>query len=239
METLWDPHSLIHWLPGFVHGGGRGQLKCGSTRAETGFHLSTKRTSPFKLAGTSVQSTTGSRGVRISGSNAGYTMFRGSVKGTGYLFHSPVSPSIHLPCVTVCHHISTGDYNNRFMKLTAHLHRNSQVLNEQKEYNMSLNLFFPLWCNSPTRAQVVSLRFRDLQRLNTPPSVGLLWTRDRPVTLTSTWQHPTSITDRRACPCGIRTRNPNKRPAADLCSKTVGPLGLAHFHIIYEIFYYL
>ena len=42
--------------------------------------------------GASVQSTTGSRGVRISGSNAGYTMFRGSVKGTGYPPHSPVSP---------------------------------------------------------------------------------------------------------------------------------------------------
>ena len=59
----------------------------------------------------SVQSTTGSRGVRISGSNAGYTMFRGSVKSTGYPLHSPVSPSIPLPCVTVCHHISTGAYN--------------------------------------------------------------------------------------------------------------------------------
>jgi hypothetical protein len=43
--------------------------------------------------GASVQSTTGSRGVRISGSNAGYTMFRGSVKSTGYPLHSPVSPS--------------------------------------------------------------------------------------------------------------------------------------------------
>jgi len=32
----------------------------------------------------SVQSTTGSRGVRIGGSNAGYTMLRGSVKSTGY-----------------------------------------------------------------------------------------------------------------------------------------------------------
>jgi len=30
--------------------------------------------------GASVQSNTGSRGVRISGSNAGYNMFRGSVK---------------------------------------------------------------------------------------------------------------------------------------------------------------
>jgi hypothetical protein len=44
-------------------------LKCDGTRAETGFGLSAKRTSPFKSAGASVQSTTGSRGVRISGSN--------------------------------------------------------------------------------------------------------------------------------------------------------------------------
>ena len=35
-------------------------------------------------------------------------MFRGSVKGTGYPLHSPVSPSLPLPCVAVCHHISTG-----------------------------------------------------------------------------------------------------------------------------------
>ena len=46
--------------------------------------------------GASVQSTTGSQGVRISGSNAGYTMFRGSVKSTGYPLHSPVSP-LHFP----------------------------------------------------------------------------------------------------------------------------------------------
>ena len=47
----------------------------------------------------------------ISGSNVGYSMFRGSVKGTGYPLHSPVSPSLSLPCVTVCHHISTGIYH--------------------------------------------------------------------------------------------------------------------------------
>jgi len=56
------------------------RLKCDGTRAETRFRLSAKRTSPFKPAGASVQSTTGSRGVRISGSNAGYTVFRGSVR---------------------------------------------------------------------------------------------------------------------------------------------------------------
>ena len=88
----------------------RGQLKCDGTRAETRFRLSAKRKSPFKSAGSSVQSTTDTRRVRISGSNAGYAMFRDSVKGTGYPLHSPVSPSFPLPCVTVCHHISTGLY---------------------------------------------------------------------------------------------------------------------------------
>jgi len=86
------------------------RLKCKSTRVETRFRLSAKRTSPFKSAGSSVQSTTGSRGVRISGSNAGYTMFQGNVKSTGYTLHSTVSSSLPLPCVTVCHHISTGLY---------------------------------------------------------------------------------------------------------------------------------
>ena len=46
----------------------------------------------------------------ISGSNAGYTMFRGSVKGTGYPLHSPVSPSLPLPYVIVYHHISAAVY---------------------------------------------------------------------------------------------------------------------------------
>jgi len=41
------------------------RLKCDGIRAETRFRLSAKRTSPFKSAGESVQSTTGSRGVRI------------------------------------------------------------------------------------------------------------------------------------------------------------------------------
>ena len=52
------------------------RLKCDGTRAETRFCLSAKRTSLFKSAGALVQSTTGSRGVRISGTNAGYTMFQ-------------------------------------------------------------------------------------------------------------------------------------------------------------------
>ena len=71
--------------------------------------------------GASFQSTTGRRGVCISGSNAGYTMCRGSVKGTGYPLHSPDSPSLPpppLPCVTLCHHISTGLYPNNHRLIT-------------------------------------------------------------------------------------------------------------------------
>ena len=100
---------------------GKLRLKCDGTRAETKFRLSAKRTSPFKSAGTSVQSTTGSRGVRISGSNAGYTMFRGSVKGTGYPLHSLVSPSLPLPYVTVCHHVSTGLYLFLYFPCVSHV----------------------------------------------------------------------------------------------------------------------
>ena len=100
---------------------GRGQLKYDGTRAETKFSLSAKRTSPFKSVGASVQSTTGSRGIRISGSNAGYTMFRGSVKSTGYTLHSPVSPSLPLPRVTVCHHISTGVFFSYLTKFGEYL----------------------------------------------------------------------------------------------------------------------
>jgi hypothetical protein len=39
-------------------------LKCDGTRADTGFRLSAKRTSPFKSVGASVQSNTGTRCVR-------------------------------------------------------------------------------------------------------------------------------------------------------------------------------
>ena len=85
--------------------GSRARAERDGTRAETTFCLPPKRTSPFKSAGESVQLTAGSRGVRISVSNAGYTTFRGRVKSTGYPLHSPISPSLSLPCVTVCHHI--------------------------------------------------------------------------------------------------------------------------------------
>ena len=77
------------------------RLKCDGTRAETRFRLLAKQTSPFKSAGASVQSTTGSRVVCVSGSNAGYTVFRGSVKGTGYPLHPYCNIEARL-CIQCC-----------------------------------------------------------------------------------------------------------------------------------------
>jgi len=87
------------------------RLKCDGTRTGSRFRLSAKRTNPFKLARGQFSRLLAAELCAISGSNAGYTMFRGSVKGTGYPLHSSVSPSLPLPCVTVWHHISTGLYD--------------------------------------------------------------------------------------------------------------------------------
>ena len=71
------------------------RLKRDGTLAETRFRLSPKRTSPFKSAVASVQSTAGSRVVRISGSNAGYTTFRGRVRVLA--IHSNRQFPLHFP----------------------------------------------------------------------------------------------------------------------------------------------
>jgi hypothetical protein len=132
-------------------------LKCDGTRAENRFRLSAKRTSPFKSAGASVQSTTGSWVVRISSSNgcdAGYTMFRGSVQSTIYPLHSPVSPSIPLPCVSVCHHDSTGLY---YLLL---FHCNSSCTNAPQCYVIvhSLSIhYISVLCPSQSQPRIYSL----------------------------------------------------------------------------------
>jgi hypothetical protein len=116
------PVSKPSWKHSRLH------LKCDGTRTETRFHLSAQWTSPFKSPGASIQSTTGGRGVCISnnnGSNAGFTMFRGSVKSTGYPLHLPVAPSLFLPCVTVCHDISIGLYYKYTKQECQLLHHNT------------------------------------------------------------------------------------------------------------------
>jgi hypothetical protein len=115
---LYLRHPLVFCV--FTSHGGRQRLKCDGTRAETRFRLSTKRTSPFKSAGASFQSTTGRRAVHIS--LQGFycsckPVFCSHVTLTGYPLHSIVSPSLLLPCVTVCHHISNAVYQIQILWL--------------------------------------------------------------------------------------------------------------------------
>jgi hypothetical protein len=60
-----------------------------------------------------------------------------------------------------------------------------------------------------------SLLSVEISRLHsgTPHSVGLVWTRDRPVAETSTWQHTTLTRDRHPCP--QRDSNPQSQQPND------------------------
>ena len=90
---------------------GRGQLKCDDTRAENRFRLSAKRTSPFKSAG-------GGQFSRLLAAEVcpsvvvmldmpcSEAVWR--VLATHSIRQFP--PSLPFPCVTLCHHISTGLY---------------------------------------------------------------------------------------------------------------------------------
>ena len=67
------------------------------TRAETRFGLSAKRTSPFKSAGVSIQSTSGSWGARISGQQLYRPCSDVQCKAAGYPLHSHLS--LHFPAM--------------------------------------------------------------------------------------------------------------------------------------------
>ena len=85
------------------------------TCAETRFGLSAKRTSPFKLAGGGGQfSRLLAAEVRASAVvmvvKLDTPCSEVQCKTTGYPLHSHVTPSLPLPCVAVCHQVSTGLY---------------------------------------------------------------------------------------------------------------------------------
>ena len=105
LESLPEyQHSWLRFVLGFSDCRWRiARAERDGTRAETRFRLSLKRRSPFKSVGVSVQSTAGSRGVRISLSNAGYTTFRGRVRvlATHSIRQFPLHfPSRASPCAT-------------------------------------------------------------------------------------------------------------------------------------------
>jgi hypothetical protein len=75
----------------------------------------------------------------------------------------------------------------------------------------------------PQWARTSSLSWlHDQFRLDTPHSVGLLWTTDQPETEIPTRQHTAITRDRHPCPGGIQTHIPGKRLAADPRFRTRG-----------------
>ena len=100
-RVVGQPYAPAAFTPGEIPG--RAREEPDGTHAETTFCLLPKRTSPFKSARESVQSTAGSRGVRISVSNAGYTTCQGGVRVlvTPSICQFPLHfPSRASPCAT-------------------------------------------------------------------------------------------------------------------------------------------
>jgi hypothetical protein len=174
---------------------GRLRWKCVGTRAEAGFHLSAKRTSPFKSAVSSVESTTGSRGVRISDSNAGYTMFRGSGKSTGYPLHSPVSPSLPLPCVIVCYHISTGLYVTRLSNVAQDIPVTSGLF-RSCVITMTTNCFYILSCFDTSHDE-----YKSVQHPWVSAAASLPWTHALTTGRSSVVNGRWNVMESRRCCC--------------------------------------
>ena len=136
----------------------------------------------------SVQSTAVRGGVRISGSNAGYTIFRGSVKGTGCPLHLTVSPSLPFPCVTVCHQISTVVYCSLEILV---LHMQSVFIQPVKMAALSaeaillaaasatsssntscpLSPVLAIGCNQPSVLNILEIVMKIIPNINEPVSV--------------------------------------------------------------------
>jgi len=120
-RKILSPFSLLLGCVMSLWNAGIARSKRDGTRAVTRFGLSAKRTSPFKSAGVSVQSTTGSRGVRNSGQRFYRPCSDVQCKAAGYPLHSHLSPSLPHPCVTLCHQVPNALYQHtRPSRITTH-----------------------------------------------------------------------------------------------------------------------
>ena len=104
-SQLWSSCGIMCYIKSMER---KARLKCDGTCAETRFGFTAKRTNPFKSAG----------GHQFSRLLAAEVCASAVVmldtpcsevecKTTGYPLHSHVSPSLPLPCVTVCHQVSS------------------------------------------------------------------------------------------------------------------------------------
>jgi len=75
--------------------------------------------------------------------------------------------------------------------------------------------FFPVALRTDSRSWPPLTGFRDHIQLETPHSIGLLWTSDQPDAETSTWQYTTITRDRLSFPG--RDSNPQSQQVINLC----------------------
>jgi hypothetical protein len=108
--------------------------------------------------------------------------------------------------------LANGAFHLQARQHPASRNETQQVCKETK--GKGEQYFFFQWRNSPQRARASSLSGLH-DHTQTHITAGLLWTSDRPVAGTSTWQHTALIRDDIHAPGGIRTRNSRKRGTAD------------------------
>jgi len=155
----------------------RARVEPDDTRAETTFRLSPKRTSPFISVGELVQSTAGSRGVCVSVSNAGYTMFRGRMRvmATHSIRQFPLQfPSRASPCATrfrtqyTSERLQEFDEYNYWNTLN-HMEDESEINEKYKDLEgivASYNNFWENWGRNETRNYKVTSRRLKGRHLN-------------------------------------------------------------------------
>jgi len=80
------------------------------------------------------------------------------------------------------------------------------MLPETKRVLLRVNLRFFLWRFNPITGMASPHCASRSHSLDTPQTVGLLWTSDQPNAETSTWQHTTLTRDKQPCP--QRNSNP-------------------------------
>jgi hypothetical protein len=115
-------------------------------------------------------------------------MFRGSVKSTGYPLHLPVSPSLPLPCLTVCHHVSTGVYIRNFLCLQDMLLVQTPTICLRVSIHTYIYIYIYLsiylFIHESTVLVGLGLLRNDLRLHSFIHSLlGFLWTSDRLVTV--------------------------------------------------------
>jgi hypothetical protein len=90
--------------------------------------------------------------------------------------------------------------------VTLYVHCPSYLTLNLMVYKVITGPFFPNSSTAPWGPRPPHFSTLHDHTLDTPHSVGLLWTRDQPIAETSTWQHTTLTRDRH--PCHRRDSNP-------------------------------